>query len=262
MPGSTASIVTGARASGRAAPARSLEDRRGEAMRAMFPLLYEWRARDAASALPSRVYAHLAEAATLDELERRLREPVRRYPTELIERVRLRDGRAVLIRPVGPRDAPLQQAFVRGLSPQSRLRRFHTTLSELPPTMLSYLTNVDHVDHIALIAEIAADAERRHVAEARWVRRRDEPQRADFAIAVADDHQKGGLGARLMGALERSAAARGIASLHGSVLRSNAPMIAWLSRRGWRFRHDAADPSAVDAELALDTAGAEWREAA
>ena len=46
---------------------------------------------------------------------------IHRYPTTLIDRVQLRDGRSVTIRPVLPQDAALQQAFVAALSPAMRV---------------------------------------------------------------------------------------------------------------------------------------------
>lgn len=240
----------------------ALDERRGAAMRALFPMLYNWRANEAAVAVPARVYADLARARSVEDLERRLRQPLPRYPTELIERVRLPDGRDVLVRPVRPADAGLQRAFVRELSNASRLKRFHTGVGELPEPLVRYLTEVDHVDHVALLGEAVVAGASRQVGEARWVRRVDEPNAADFAIAVADDHQRHGLGGRLLQSLERSARDRGVERLHGSVLRSNGSMIRWLAARGWRIERDPADPSVVDAELALDGRAAAWREAA
>ena len=47
------------------------------------------------------------------------------------------------MRPIGPRDAGVLQAYVRGLSPESRYDRFFGTLSELP---LAELDRVIHLD--------------------------------------------------------------------------------------------------------------------
>jgi acetyltransferase len=243
-------------------PALTVGERRGEALRTLFPLLYHWRAGPRAAAVPRQVYAQLATASTPQQVDARLHDPLRRYPTELIERVRLRDGRVALVRPVSPDDAPLQQAFVRALSPASRRSRFHTGVADVSPPVLRYLTEVDHFDHVALLAEAADGGAQRQIAEARWVRRRDEPQRADFAIAVADDYQGAGLGEQLMNMLERSAIDRGIETLHGAVLRANAAMLAWLARRGWRLARDPCDPSVIDAEVDFATAEPAWRQAA
>ena len=239
-----------------------LEELRGAAMRRLFPKRHVGRAAPRMSNVAQRVYAYLAAAATVEDLERRLRYPLR-YPTELVDEVALRDGRAVLVRPVLPPDAAMHRAFVRAMSPTTRLYRFHGVVSDLPDPVLRYLTEVDHVDHLALVGEVDDASGARQVAEARWVRRADEPGSADFAIAIADDYQRSGLGNALLEALQRSAAARGIARLRGHVLRNNRRMSGWLEARGWHMEPDPDDPGVVCAELPLTTHAARvWREAA
>jgi acetyltransferase len=185
---------------------------------------------------------------------------VHRIPTGLIEPVRLNDGRSVMVRPVLPQDAELQQAFVRALSPQSRRLRFHGPVAELPDSLLRYMTEVDFDSHVALLAEVFDGGEPRQVAEARWVRREDEPKTADFALAVADDWQRSGLGTRMLRSLERSARGRGIQRLSGDVMANNAAMVACMRSAGWQLRRDPHDASALLAEIELIEPA--WREAA
>jgi len=168
---------------------------------------------------------------------------IHRYPAALIDRPTLADGRSVLVRPVLPQDGDLQQAFVRGLSPASRYRRFHSPVGELPPSMLAYLTQVDYASHLALLAEtFDADGCEVQVAEARYVRRDDgEPGVADFAVAVADGWQGLGLGRYLLTALAREARANGLRRLEGSVLADNAAMKGLVRGLGWTLRGDPAD---------------------
>ncbi len=243
-------------------PDPRVEEARGAAMRRLFPKRRAGRASTAVSRVALRVHAYLAEAATIEDLERRMRLPLH-YPTELIDEVRLRDGRSVLVRPVLPPDASMHRAFVRAMSPTTRRNRFHAGVADLPDAVLRYLTEVDYVDHLALVGEVEEATGARQVAEARWVRREDEPDTADFAIAIADDCQHGGLGNALLDMLQRSAAARGIDRLCGHVLRNNLRMSRWLEARGWRMDHDQDDPGVVCAELPLATSAARaWRDAA
>jgi acetyltransferase len=188
---------------------------------------------------------------------------IHRVPTSLIETLQLKDGRSVLVRPVLPQDAELQQSFVRTLSPLSRRRRFHAPIAELPASTLRYMTEVDYESHLALVAEVFVDGAARQVAEARWVRRSDEPGMADFALAVADDWQRSGLGTCLLRRLEDSACDHGVRRLFGDVLVSNQPMVDFLRRAGWKLRRDPLDLSSLCAEIELpDPAGTQWREAA
>ena len=238
-----------------------LAELRGEAMRRLFPKAHA-RAGRAEGRVAQRIYAYLAEADAVPDLERRLRS-VSRYPLELVVEVRLRDARVVLVRPVLPADAAMQRLFVRSMSVATRRNRFHGGVADLPAAVLRYMTEVDHVDHLALVGEVEDAAGPRQVAEARWVRRVDAPERADFAIAIADDWQLGGLGNALLDMLERSAAARGIERLCAHVLRTNRRMIGWLEARGWRTGSDPDDPGVVCVELPLAALEArQWREAA
>jgi acetyltransferase len=238
-----------------------LTELRGEAMRRLFPKTRTRSGRLEARIAP-RIYAHLAEAETAQDLQRRLRSALR-YPLELAEEVRLRDGRVVLVRPVLPSDAAMQRAFVRSMSAATRRNRFHGGVADLPVAVLRYMTEVDYVDHLALVGEVQEISGPRQVAEARWVRREDAPESADFAIAIADDFQHSGLGNTLLDRLERSATARGIRRLCAHVLQANRRMIGWLESREWKFERDADDPGVVCAEVPLPSARTRvWREAA
>jgi GNAT superfamily N-acetyltransferase len=160
-----------------------------------------------------------------------------RYPSALIDRLTLRDGRQVVVRPVAAFDAHAEQDFVRSLSPASRLARFHVGLRELPPALLRAMTQVDHRQHVAIVAEAldAADDEALMVADARYVRGVEAPQEAEFAIAVADAWQGRGLGRALLQHLARHAARHGVTRLWGDVRGANAGMLALTAALGGEF---------------------------
>ena len=189
---------------------------------------------------------------------------IHRYPASLIDRLTLDDGRSVLVRPVLPQDAALQQQFVRDLSPTSRYRRFHGPLLELSADTLDYLTQVDYRSHLALLAEtFDVRGEEVQVAEVRYVRRRPGEEGfgegiADFAIAVADEWQGRGLGSRMLNVLVKTARDAGVRRLEGSVLADNDAMRGLMRARGWRIRRDPADAHLVIAWIDLeDTTGPE-----
>ena len=108
----------------------------------------------------------------------------------------LRDGSAVLIRPVRGTDAPLLADGFARLSPRSRRMRFLGTKTTLSAAELRYFTEVDHHDHEAIGALSAADG--RGVGIARYVRDADDPQAAEIAVTVVDDWQGRGLGTELL----------------------------------------------------------------
>lgn len=228
----------------------NVAERRGALMRRLFPMYSVGRAREQASRVARQVYAYFAEATTNEELDRRAQLPMN-YPKEWIERVNLRDRRSVLVRPVLPTDTTMLQSFVRSMSATTRRNRFHGAFADLPEQVMRYMTQVDYVSHLAFVGEVRGQAASRQVAEARWVRRTDEPDHADFAIAIDDSYQLSGLGTRLMDMLQRSAAKKGIRRLCGHVLQSNQRMIGWLEAHGWTMQHDPQDPGVLCVELPL-----------
>jgi len=164
------------------------------------------------------------------------------------ERVTLANGRSLHLRPVGPRDVGAEQAFVAGLSPIARFRRFHFGLNELPAALLRSFVSADQQTHVALVAETVDDL--RIVADARYVL--DGTARTgEFAIAVADEWQGLGLGSRLMQRLVAQARRAGLARLCGDVLADNEPMLALLRRLEARLAPDPEDASLSRVCLAL-----------
>ena len=133
----------------------------------------------------SRTFLAEAEAARLSRpLGRPLPRPSEGRPSEG-RPVRLRDGSAVLIRPVRPEDARLLEDGFAGLSDRSRRLRFLGPKASLSAAELRYFTNVDHRDHEALGA--LNHVRGGGVGIARYVRDREEGIRR-FTAAVAADN--------------------------------------------------------------------------
>jgi GNAT superfamily N-acetyltransferase len=63
-----------------------------------------------------------------------------------------------------------------------------------------------------------------------------QPDRAEFAVAVADRYQGRGLGRLLLGRLVEAARPAGIRWLTGEVLANNHRMLHLLRHSGWIFR--------------------------
>jgi GNAT superfamily N-acetyltransferase len=146
------------------------------------------------------------------------------YPAHLT----LRDGSLVRIQPIQPEDKrELERGFKR-LSDRSRYSRFLAPMERLSPSMLAYLTEVDHRDHEALIA---FDAESKGaVGVARYVRTGGSS--AEAAVTVLDDWQGLGLGTGLTSLLAERALERGIDQFTAVVLAENREMMGLLESLG------------------------------
>lgn len=173
------------------------------------------------------------------------------YPGHLVQRVTLGDGTAVILRPIRPEDEGIEQEFVRNLSDESRYFRFRDAVRELSPRMLSHFTRVDYDGHLALIAVTEREGREIQIGVARYFASADR-RSCEFAIVVADDWQRKGLGSRLMDALTAAARARGIREMYGEVLASNRKMLELTARLGFRACVDESDASVMRVEKELD----------
>jgi len=159
--------------------------------------------------------------------------------------VRLADSRNVLVRPTGHADADAVQAFVRRLSPDSRRRRFFAAVSELPPDQLRRMTVPAGADDLSVIA-LADDGSVVGTAQCAF----DDAGEAEFAVAVADDWQRSGLGGRLIDAIAAHARNHGASALGAQVLWDNEAMLGLAARLGFALKNDA-DPALVRIERRL-----------
>src|SRR3954468_8085190 len=134
-----------------------------------------------------------------------------------MQRVTLRDGSQIAIRPIVPEDREAIAEGLRRLSPESRYRRFFASVPELSARDLDYLTRVDHHRHEALVA-LDADTGT-GVGVARFVQVAE--GEAEPAMVVADDWQGRGVATALLDALVVRAREGGVGRFVPPVLAAN-----------------------------------------
>ena len=156
----------------------------------------------------------------------------RRYPatrpagrTADANRVVLRDGSRVLIRPVRRSDAPLLADGFARLGERSRQLRFLAPKDRLSADELRYLTDVDHYDHDAIAA---LDQAGHGVGIARYIRSAHDRQSAELAVTVVDAWQGRGFGGELVRQLSDRARQAGIARFTALVMADNAAIAGLL----------------------------------
>lgn len=181
----------------------------------------------------SRIYRHMA---------------IHPYPRRLVEALSFEDGQDWLLRPIRPEDAVLLQEFVRGLSDESRYMRFVSMLRELTPRMLARYTRIDYDRELALVATVRVpNPENRGLLReqiigfAHYLRNPD-GQGAEYALVIADDWQRRGLGAHLMHGLIGAAQRQGLKYIDGVVLATNRAMLGLMVSLGFRNDRDESDP--------------------
>ncbi len=183
----------------------------------------------------ARNYAHLA---------------ILPYPARYEQIWPLRGGGEYTIRPIHPDDAQMLQDLVQNLSPESRYYRFVSSMTELPPSMLSRLTLIDYDREMALVAihrerKAGEDGEivetERVVGVSRYITNPDKSS-CEFSLVVADDFNGKGLGSRLMLSIMEEARDKGLAEIEGLVLANNPGMLKLMKGLGFQIKPFAEDP--------------------
>ena len=172
------------------------------------------------------------------------------YPSHLVSQAQLSDGTRIRIRPIRPEDASIEQSFVRELSIESKYFRFMQGLNELTDEMLVRFTQLDYNRELALIAVLEQDGGETELGVARYVTNAD-GKSCEFALVVADQWHRMGIGTRLMKALIDAARERGLQCMNGEILADNLGMRRLVENLGFSVRRDPGDMTLLLASLEL-----------
>ncbi|UPK36418.1 GNAT family N-acetyltransferase [Bradyrhizobium sp. 186] len=180
--------------------------------------------------------------------------------------LRTRQGEAINVRFVEPRDTDELQHYFRSLSTRSRYNRFFGAISELPKGLLHDFLQVGERERFTIIATMTVDGFETIVAEARYALH-EESATLEFGLSVGDRWQGHGIATALLGNLECRAAALGAEHIFGDTLRANDTMISLARKSGFAFTNHPDDWKLVrfDKEIAVapkDIPCASWRLAA
>ncbi len=164
------------------------------------------------------------------------------YPANLQVTYQLLDGSDIIIRPIRPEDAEIEQDFVHSLSEETKYFRFMRSLQELTPEMLVRFTQIDYDNEMALIAVTQhGGEEEEELAVGRYITNIDR-RSCEFALVVSDRWQHQGIGHRLMHLLMEVARNRGLEEMRGEVLSNNHKMLGLMKSLGFRASSDPDDP--------------------
>lgn len=155
----------------------------------------------------------------------------------------LRDGSILHVRPASPADEASIRAFLDRLSASSLHLRFGTAAPNLEAAAQQWALPTTR-GHVALLAITGADHQ--VVGEASYEQLLHD--RAEIAIAIADDYQGHGLGTHLLGLLAEIADAAGIVTFEAEVLPENGPMLEVFRESGLPIRI-RSEPGVVRVEI-------------
>ena len=156
-----------------------------------------------------------------------------RFTSSYREIVSLRDGTEVVLRTVRPGDKDTFSAAFSNLGMESRYLRFFGGKNRLTKADLRYLSEVDGISHVAIVAGVEhPNGDEEGYGVARFIR--SAPDVAEFAVVVADQMHRNGLGTLLLKRLAEAASERGITRLTAEFLATNQAIRRTLAHIGRR----------------------------
>ncbi|MCU0315473.1 MAG: GNAT family N-acetyltransferase [Fimbriimonadaceae bacterium] len=146
------------------------------------------------------------------------------FTPNYFERLRLPKGLTVYLRHVRPEDKSLYVEGLKRYSKNSFYFRFMSAKTHFTEAELAYLTEVDQWNHLCLVAGSGPWDKVVGLASGRFVRFKDDPTTAEFALFVGDSYQRYGLGRAIMLRLMYAAKEREVQTLFGEMFRDNSAM--------------------------------------
>jgi RimJ/RimL family protein N-acetyltransferase len=163
------------------------------------------------------------------------------------ERIVLRGGESICIRPIRAGDLALHSSFVAGLSTRTGYARLFS-MRKPGDAELRRWTDIDHAKEAALVATVVHDdGAEEEIGVVRYVREDAEDGRitAGFAAVIADAWQGRGLARELLQRLITIARRDGIEVLTDLTQYDNRAMLALARKLGFQVHRRAADGANV-----------------
>jgi acetyltransferase len=190
-------------------------------------------------ALDARVVVH-GPNVTADQLPTTA---IRPYPMQYVTPWTLKGGAPVTIRPIRPEDETLMIRFHETLSEESVYHRFFSQLKLDERIAHERLTRIcfnDYDREIALVAEHRnpATGERSILGVGRLSKSRGLNE-GEFALLIADQWQKQGLGTELLTRLVQIARDEHLSRITADILADNYGMQHMTRKAGFKVEHDS-----------------------
>lgn len=162
----------------------------------------------------------------------------------------LNDKTPVCIRRVRPEDESRLKEGIAQLSPQSRYLRFFSGMREAPPQVLRALASADGHDHIAWGALHSELPGAPALGVVHAFRDADDPDRAEYSVAVVDAYHGRGLARLLTAVLLLDCLQEGLEHFTVNILPENRPALALARSLGAEGLGYDAGVSVLDIDIA------------
>lgn len=156
----------------------------------------------------------------------------------------LRDGTAILVRPIRPSDAESERHFIEALSPESRRFRFLGDVKTPSDALLDQFTRIDPAHEMAFVAMVDEGENEVEIGVSRYEAGLD-GKSCECAVVVMDAWQNRGVATLLMRHLMDVARAHGIERMYSIDSSANSAMHELATHLGFEREADPDDETQV-----------------
>ncbi|MCA1242544.1 GNAT family N-acetyltransferase [Stappia stellulata] len=175
------------------------------------------------------------------------------YPKEWERTLELKDGSTVRVAPVRPEDEDRYRAFFETVSPEDLRLRFFAPVKEFNHAFMARLVQLDYSRAMAFAA---TDPETGKILGVVRLHADPDHRSGEYAILVQSRLKGIGLGWALMQLIIDYAAADGIETIKGEVLKENTTMLAMCQALGFSVRSAPDDDAIAEVTLPVTAAPA------
>jgi acetyltransferase len=176
---------------------------------------------------------------------------IRPYPVQYVKPWTMKNGEAVIIRPIRPEDEPLLIRLHEALSERSVYLRYFQPLKLSQRTAHERLTRICFIDYereMALVVESKRKDDTPEIIAIGRLSKSRGRNEAELAVLVDDRHQHLGMGTELYRRLIQVARDEKLARVVSIILPENRDMLNICQKLGFQLRSDMEDGT-VKAEL-------------
>ncbi|MFA0505293.1 GNAT family N-acetyltransferase [Vibrio sp. 10N.222.54.B12] len=159
---------------------------------------------------------------------------IRPYPVELEERIQLKDGTEVLLRPILPEDEPLHADFINRVSKEDLYKRFFSDVGEFNHEALANFTQIDFDREIAFVVVREEQGVPAIIGVSRALINPENTD-AEFAILIRSDLKGVGLGRILMTKVIDYCRAKQTKQMSGMTMPTNRGMLTLAQKLGFKL---------------------------
>ncbi len=166
-----------------------------------------------------------------------MNETIVNYPSQYSSRVILKDGSAILFRPIKLDDAQAWLDFYHRISKRSIYLRLHHTPPEMTIDDAVRFCTADYQNQFAFVAEAIIEKQKQIVAVGRYSRMPN-AKTAEIAFIIQDEYQEKGIGTKLIEWLATVARQNDIDTFEAYVLPENTEMLSTFQGYGFHMKEE------------------------